>query len=68
MNKIANAVGLYCKTCQDYVDVHHAYLENGKLYVQGDCPNCGESIRFSADVLLISLMSDPKLKGNGRVQ
>lgn len=50
------AIGLYCKKCQTQADIHHAYLDKGKLYIQGPCPECGEDIRFSCDELHVSLI------------
>lgn len=53
-------IELRCKQCQVPVDVHHAYLDNDKLYLQGECPECGESIRFSAGSLYIHLLTGGK--------
>ena len=61
MDKQVVAIGLYCKQCQVEADIHHAYLEEGRLYIQGDCSECGDTIRFSCDDLYISLMAaNPK--------
>jgi len=65
MSNQVNAIGLYCKECDVPVDIHHAYLDRGVMYIQGDCPVCATSVRFSTDELLISLLRVPQPKGNG---
>jgi len=64
---IVNAIGLHCRECQIPVGCTHAYIENGTLYIQGQCSECGEGIRFSCDSLLANLMGNESHKGNGSV-
>ena len=55
-NDIVPAIGLRCKKCDVEIGCTHAYLDDGLLYVQGVCQECGVAIRFSCDQLLITLI------------
>ena len=64
---IANAIGFYCRKCEVEIGCTHAYIDKNTLYVQGQCSQCGELVRFSCDSLLAHLMGVTPHKGNNSV-
>lgn len=68
MDEQTVAIGLYCKTCQVQADIHFAFMDEGQMYIQGPCQQCGEVIKFSCDQLYISLISCPENKNKGQLQ
>lgn len=53
-----------CTTCRTEVNVHYFYSEQARIFFEGPCSSCGESVRFSLSTLLAAIVMPPS-KGNG---
>jgi len=61
-------VGFNCSECGTAMMLHFAViLENGDVEFLGQCPKCGEDLRFKLDVLLAELVASnrPRKRGDG---